>query len=232
MQSSQPLHVSTLILPGPLNVVWAILHLLSRASTWGHLWVTARDTLLGFLLALVVGVSIGLMVGKYSWVEWTLRPFVIFTQVLPKVALVPLFLVWFGFGSPSKIITAAVMGFFPIFTNTVLGIKSIDLGFREVMTGIEASAWQNFAWLEIPAAAPHIFAAMEMAAILALIGSVVGQYLAGNEGLGYLLITKMNAYETDSLFACIFLLASLGLTLHALVTSLRHLLLPWQTARH
>jgi NitT/TauT family transport system permease protein len=219
--------VSPLILPGPMAVGSALLTLIARLSTWGHVFTTLRETLLGFFVALVAGVCTGYFVGKFRWVEQTLRPFVITVQVIPKVALIPLFIVWLGFGSTSKIITAAVMGFFPIFTNTVLGIKSIDAGYRDVMTGLNASRWQRFICLDIHATAPYIFSATEMAVILSLMGCVVGQFLTGNDGLGYLLISKMNAYETDSLFACIALLAGIGLALHVLVAIARRILVPW-----
>lgn len=117
------------------------------------------------------------------------------------MAFVPLFVVWFGFGMTSKVIVAAVLAFFPILTNTVLGVKSIDGGHRDVMTSLTASRMAVFRRLELPSALPYILAGMEVGIVLAVIGAIVGEYLGGDSGLGYLLISKMNAYETDGLFA-------------------------------
>ena len=105
-------------LPGPVSVWNAFTDLLQAPSTWAHVWVTVQETVAGFVLAALFGVGLGVPVGKLRWLERALNPFIVATQVVPKVALIPLFIVWFGFGSTSKILIAAVFAFFPIFTNT------------------------------------------------------------------------------------------------------------------
>ena len=219
--------VSAFILPGP-GAVWAALwDLLRTPSTWSHTWVTIQETVMGFLLAAVSGVALGVPVGKLRWLERTLDPFIVASQVVPKVALIPLFIVWFGFGSTSKVLIAAVIAFFPIFTNTVLGVKSIEAGHRDVMVSLNAGALDRFRRLELPSAMPFILTGMEVGIVLAIIGTVVAQFLGGNAGLGYLLVAKMNAYETDSLFAVIVLLTGVGFAFYALVGAARRLLIPW-----
>ncbi len=192
-------HVSPFILPGPTRVFAALGELLGRGSTWQHTWVTVEQTVLGFFAACLCGVGLGALVGKTPWLERTLNPFVVASQVVPKVALAPLFIVWFGFGDAPKIIIAAVLAFFPIFTNAVLGVKSIDSGHRDVMTSLNASAWARFRRLELPSAAPYLLTGMEVGIVLAIIGCVVAQFIGGDQGLGYLLIATMNAYQTDLL---------------------------------
>jgi len=219
--------VSAFILPPPGAVWAAFLDLLVTPSTVMHTWVTVEETLSGFAIAAVAGVALGVVVGKVAWLERTLNPFIVASQVVPKVALVPLFIVWFGFGSTSKIVIAAVIAFFPVFTNAVLGVKSIEPGHRDVMTSLNASAWQRFIRLDLPSAAPAILAGMEVGVVLAIIGCVVAQFLGGNAGLGYLLVAKMNAYETDSLFAVIVLLTIVGFVFYAAVGLARRLLIPW-----
>ncbi len=219
--------VSAFILPPPAIVWAAFVDLLRTRSTWMHVLVTVEETLSGFALAVVTGVVSGVVVGKFRWLERTLNPFIIASQVVPKVALVPLFIVWFGFGSTSKIVISAVIAYFPIFTNTVLGVKSIDVGHRDVMTSLNATAWQRFTRLDLPSAAPYILVGMEVGIVLAIIGCVVAQFLGGNAGLGYLLVAKMNAYETDSLFAVIVLLTLVGFAFYAAVGFARRLLIPW-----
>ena len=219
--------VSPFILPGPGDVWSGFVELLRTPSTWRHVWVTVEETLGGFALASVAGVLLGVPVGKLPWLERTLNPFIIASQVVPKVALVPLFIVWFGFGSTSKVVVAAVIAFFPVFTNTVLGVQSIDPGHREVMTSLNASRLAQFTRLELPSAAPYILTGMEVGIVLAIIGCVVGQYLGGNAGLGYLLVAQMNAYQTDMLFAVIVLLTLVGWAFYVLVSLARRALVPW-----
>ena len=220
-------NVSKFILPPPIDVGHALVELLWTPSTWRHASTTVQETIVGFAIACVIGVGLGALLGKVLWLEQTLNPFIIATQVIPKIALVPLFIVWFGFGLTSKIIVAAVLAFFPIFTNTLLGVKSVDLGHREVMASLNASRAATFLRLELPSALPFILIGMEVGIVLSIIGAVVGEYLGGNRGLGYLLVAKMNAYETDSLFAVIVLLAAVGSIFYALVGALRRVVIPW-----
>lgn len=222
--------VSPFILPPPTAVWSGFLDLVQLPSTWRHVWVTIQETLGGFAIAAVAGVLLGVPVGKLRWLERTLNPFIIASQVVPKVALVPLFIVWFGFGSTSKILVSAVIAFFPIFTNTVLGVKSIEAGYRDVMTSLNASRLHEFTRLELPSAAPYILTGMEVGIVLAIIGCVVAQYLGGNAGLGYLLVAQMNAYQTDLLFAVILLLTLVGFAFYAAVGAARRLLIPWHSS--
>jgi NitT/TauT family transport system permease protein len=220
-------HISAFILPGPVRVFSAVMELLRDPSIWRHIWVTVEQTIEGFVIATVLGAALGIIVGKTPWLEQTLNPFVVASQVVPKVALVPLFIVWFGFGDAPKIIIAAVLAFFPIFTNAVLGVKSIDLGHRDVMTSLSASFLSRLFRLEAPSASPYILTGMEVGIVLATIGCVVAQFLGGNEGLGYLLVAEMNAYQTDLLFAVIVLLTVLGFLFYLLIGALRRLIIPW-----
>ena len=156
-----------------------------------------------------------------------MNPFIVAMQVVPKVAFVPLFVVWFGFGITSKVIVSAVLAFFPILTNTVLGVKSVESGHRDVMTSLNASRFAVFYRLELPSSLPYILTGMEVGIVLAIIGAIVGEYLGGNSGLGYLLISKMNAFETDGLFAVMIHMTILGFVFYFAVGVLRRLLIPW-----
>ena len=149
------------------------------------------------------------------------------TQVVPKVALVPLFILWFGFGPESKIIIAAVLAFFPILTNTMLGVKSVDCGHRDVMTVLNASRWDAFITMELPSSLPAIVAGMEVGIVLAIIGAVVGEYLGGSTGLGHLAVASLNDFKVGMMFAVIILLTLLGFALYMVIGLLRRLLTPW-----
>jgi NitT/TauT family transport system permease protein len=219
--------ISGFILPAPLKVWHAYLDEVSTVSLWKHSWATVYETILGFAWATAIGVAFGTLIGRWRWLETTLNPLIVATQVVPKVALVPLFVVWFGFGPVSKVLLAAALAFFPILTNTVLGVKSVDLGHRDVMVALNAPRWKTFTRLELPSALPYVLTGMEVGVVLAIIGAVVGEYLGGNSGLGYLLIAKMNAYETDALFAVIIHLTLIGFAFYWLMGSARRLLIPW-----
>ena len=220
-------NLSAFILPAPAKVWDAWLDMLTSPRAWGHTWMTVYVTLVGFAWALVIGVALGVVLGRVRWLELTLNPFIIATQVIPKVALLPLFSVWFGFGMTSKVIVAAVLAFFPILTNTILGVKSVDSGHRDVMTSLNASNWQIFRRLELPSSLPYILSGMEIGIVLAIIGAIVGEYLGGNAGLGYMLVAKMNGYETDGLFAVILQMTLLGFVFYFATGALRRLMIPW-----
>jgi NitT/TauT family transport system permease protein len=219
--------VSRFILPPPTRVWSAFVVLLGEARTLRHTVITVEETLAGFAIAIVVGVGLGTLLGKIRWLEQALNPFVVATQVVPKVALVPLFILWFGFGITSKVVIAAVLAFFPILTNTVLGVKSIDPGHRDVMDSLNARRWDTFWNLELPSALPYILTGMEVGIVLATIGAVVGEYLGGSEGLGSLAVATLNALQVDTLFAVILLLTLIGLALYLGIVWLRRLLIPW-----
>lgn len=222
--------ISAFILPSPGSVWTEWVDMLSNPRAWHHTWMTVYATLVGFAYALVIGVTLGVLIARVRWLELTLNPFIVATQVIPKVALVPLFVVWFGFGITSKVIVAAVLAFFPILTNTVLGVKSIDEGHRDVMTSLNASRWQVFRRLELPSALPYILTGMEVGVVLAIIGAIVGEYLGGNAGLGHMLIARMNAFETDEMFAVLIHMSILGFLFYFTIGALRKMLIPWHAS--
>lgn len=219
--------VSRFILPEPIAIFHAFFKLLQEPDIWSHVRITVYETVTGFLIAIFVGVFLGVVMGKVRLVEVALKPFVIATQVVPKIALVPLFILWFGFGPESKIVIAAVLSFFPIFSNTMLGIKSVDLGYREVMTTFRSSPWQRFRFLELPSALPYILTGMEVGIVLAIIGAIVGEFIGSNHGLGYLAVATLQELQVDTLFGVILLLALIGLSLYTAVVALRRWLVPW-----
>lgn len=222
--------VSPFILPRP-NAVWdATVELLGERRTYWHIWVTLFETLAGFAVAVVTGIVLGGLLGKIRWLEQTLNPLIVGLQVMPKVALIPLFIVWFGFGVTSKIVLAAVIAFFPIMTNTILGIKSVERGNRDVMLALNASRWQTFRDVELPHALPFILTGMEVGIVLATIGAIVGEYLGGSQGLGYMAVATLNAFDVEAMFGVILLMTVMGWLLYFLVVTLRRFLTPWHEA--
>ena len=219
--------VSAFVLPAPENVLTALARDLTNAVTFAHLLVTLHEIITGFALAVFIGVLVALLLYKVPVMEQVLNPFIVALQVVPKVALIPLFVVWFGFGSTSKVIVAAVLAFFPIFMNTLLGLKSIAVGYREVMEASNGTNFQTFIKLELPSAMPYTLAGMEMGIVFATIGAVVGEFLGGNSGLGYLTISRLNSFQIEGLFSAIVILTALGFILYSSVVMIKRITIPW-----
>lgn len=219
--------VNWFILPPPSVALQEWVEMLGTRKLWFHTWITVLETLLGFAFAVVIGVGFGAMMGKMRRVEQTLHPFVVATQVIPKIALVPLFIVWFGFGLTPKVVIAAVLAFFPILVNTTLGFKSVYRGHREVMLSLNSSRWQTITHLELPSALPYILTGMEMGIVLSIIGAVVGEFLGGSQGLGVLAVQEMNSFNTTALFGIIIHLSVVGFIFYALLVGCRRFLIPW-----
>ncbi|MES2483920.1 MAG: ABC transporter permease [Pseudomonadota bacterium] len=219
--------VSPFVLPAPEKVLAALGQDLTNPVTFSHLMTTLHEIIVGFALAVVIGMVVALVLYKIPVMEQVLNPFIVALQVVPKVALIPLFVVWFGFGSTSKVIVAAVLAFFPIFMNTLLGFKSIAVGYREVMETSNGTNVQSFFKLELPSALPYTLAGMEMGIVFATIGAVVGEFLGGNSGLGYVTISRLNSFQIEGLFSAIVLLTALGFILYSIVVMIKRLAIPW-----
>lgn len=220
-------NVSHMVLPPPDAVFFAFFDLFLSGQIWWHLYVTTLEFTIGFVLACTLGIVLGMLLGRNDWLDIIFKPFVIALQVTPKVALIPLFILWFGFGLESKIIVSAVIGFFPVFANTYLGARSVDRGMLELFEVGRASRMRRFTKLILPSSMPYILTGMEMAIVLCIIGAVVAEFLAGSSGLGYLATIKLQELEVDSLFAVVIVLALIGFVLYFLVGSLRKAVIPW-----
>lgn len=219
--------VSAFVLPPPERIGTAIVEMVQEPRTWYHAWITLQETLAGFGFALFFGVLVGAALGRIAWLERILKPIIIALQVIPKIALVPLFVMWFGFGMTSKIVIAAVLAFFPVMTNTLLGVKSVPEGYLDLLRSLNASRLQTFMRVEFPSALPFVLAGMEMGIVFAIIGAVVGEFLGGSSGLGYLAVATLNSFQVERLFATIFILTAIGLSLYLIVVVLRRVLIPW-----
>lgn len=220
--------ISRFVLPPPETVAKALVTLATRPETWlVHARTTMVEAVVGFAIALVSGVVVGAVLGRILWLERAVRPVVVALQVVPKVALIPLFVIWFGFGMTSKIIIATILAFFPIMLNVLLGVRSVDPGHRDVMRSLDAGRWATFRSLEFHSTLPYVFAGMEVGIVFSVIGAIVGEYLGGSEGLGYMVVVSLNALNAPQLFAVIILLAGLGSVLFFAVNGAKRLMIPW-----
>ncbi len=219
--------VSRFLLPAPEAIWKALLDLLTRDYFYVAFQTTVSEILIGFSIAIAFGGTMGVLLGKYRLLDQLASPFIIASQVTPKVALMPLFLLWLGFGMESKIAIVALLSFFPIMKSTILGVRSIQPDQRALFTVIRAPWWKRIISLEIPAVAPYLLTGIETGSVLAVTGAIVGEYLGGSEGLGALVVKTLNALMVEHMFATIIALASFGFVFYGAISSLRRLLVRW-----
>jgi NitT/TauT family transport system permease protein len=222
--------VSSFVLPRPAEVATATGSLLSEQRMWVNLWVTLREIVFGFAAAVLLGIVTGLLLGSFRLLEQAFRPLLVALQVVPKVAVIPLLLLWFGFGMTSKVVIAALFAYFPIAVATIAGVRAVDPSQHDLMTLLGASRRQRLVVLVLPAALPLVLTGMEVGIVLAAVGAVVAEYLAGGEGLGWMAVTSLNQLRVDTLFGVFLILSTMGFLLYVCVVALRRLLVPWHAS--
>ncbi len=217
------LHIKPVILPGPLTIVAEIWE--HRAMLAANTWPTFVAIGLGFVYAFAVGFAIAVGMAFSKTVRELSYPFLVVAQILPKVAFAPLFLVWFGFGLTPKILIAALVAFFPIVINTAKGLTSVDPELLQYMRSLGASQRESFLKISLPWAMPYIFAALKISITLAIVGAVVGEFVAAGEGLGYVINAANIALDTELMFAAIAVLSVLGVALFMVVALAERILM-------
>lgn len=195
---------------------------------FGHsAWVTFKEILLGYALAIVLGVTLAVAIRSSPLVERALYPWLVVSQMVPIPALAPILVLWLGFDIWPKVIVIALVSFFPIAVNTIDGLRAVDPRMLRMLRTMRASPWQRFRHARLPAALPYVFSGLKIAAALAVIGAVFAEWVGASEGLGHLILVLNNATNTPAMFAVIFLLALIGIVLFAIVALVQRLLLPW-----
>lgn len=215
------------LLPSPSSILMKIAEspdLLAR-----HALVTTRETLEGFALAVVIGVTLAVLIVHYRLVEESLYPILLFLQLTPKMAIAPLLIVWMGFGDPPKIAIAFLISFFPIVIDTATGLKSAEPELLEMLRGLGATRWQILMKARFPSAIPFIFSATRISITLAITGAVVAEFVGASEGLGHLIVISSANIQTDLAFSAILTLAIIGVVLFSLIGVVERLVAPWQT---
>ena len=207
------------ILPPPSAVAMGLVRGISSGVYLDHLGVTLLETLAGFVLGAAVALS--------PRFEYFLYPVIVMFQAMPKVALAPLIVVWFGLGIGSKVVNAALVCFFPLMVNTIVGLRSADEDRVALMRSLAATPMQVFWMLRLPGAAPTIFAGLEMAMIFALIGAIVAEFVGAESGLGMLIQSMNFSMDVAGQFSVLFVLAVIGLALNACVAAVRRRVVYW-----
>lgn len=225
------LSIPAFVLPTPSTIFFALWRGTVNGLYVNHLWVTLAETLLGFALGSVLALALGTVIALSRRVEYFLYPFVVMFQAMPKVALAPLFIVWFGLGLASKVMQAAFTAFFPLMVNTIAGLRSAEEDRVNLMRSLAATELQIFWMLRVPTALPFIMAGLEIAMVLSLIGAIVAEFVGAQSGLG-MLITSMNfTMDVAGQFSVLLILSVLGLALNGVIVAVRKRVLFWDASQ-
>jgi NitT/TauT family transport system permease protein len=222
------MHIRPVILPAPSIIFVTI------AKHWAyllaHTWPTTIAVSVGFLFAALIGLIIAVGIAYSRWISDLTYPFLVAAQVLPKIALAPLFLIWFGFGLTPKIVIAALIAVFPIIINTARGLNSVEPEVVQYMRSLGAS-WQTiFLKISLPWALPYVFASFKIAITLAVVGALVGEFIASDKGLGYVINYANISFDTELTFAGIFVVSALGVLFFLAVVLAERIALSWHVA--
>lgn len=216
------------ILPGPVSVVTRFLGVLADGSLMRHTMATGSEVALGLIAGTLSAITLGYLLAKSPTLERLMSPYVVASQAIPIVAIAPLLIIWFGPGRLSKVLIAALIVFFPILINTIVGIRSVPADLYNLMRSLRATRWQTFTKLELPAALPVLLGGLKVGATLSVIGAVVGEFVAAEEGLGFLINLGRGMYDTALVFVAVFVLVALALSLYGIVVLLEASLVRWR----
>ncbi|WP_342360924.1 ABC transporter permease [Terrarubrum flagellatum] len=216
------------LIPRPYDVIKALWDegdmLLAQAAP------TTIATVGGFALSAIIGIPLAMLIAGSRTVEAYLYPLLVFSQSIPKVAIAPLFVVWFGFGMTPKVISAFLLGVFPVVVAGVQGFKSVEPDMRDLARAMKASWLQTFTMVNLPHAMPAIFAGLKVSVTLAVVGAVVGEFVGANSGIGFVLQRSIGNFELPTMFAALVILALIGVILFWIVDLCERLVVPWHAS--
>ena len=218
------------ILPSPARVGSKLIAVALDGTLWHHMSITLVEVLGGLALGLVLATLLGYALAKSVAVERALSPYLVASQAIPIVAVAPLLVIWFGPGLLSKVLISGLIVFFPILVNTIAGVRSVPQELRDLMRSLQATPWQVFTKLEVPAAMPVLLAGLKVGATLSVIGAVVGEFAGADAGLGFMINLADGQYDTARVFVGVLTLVVMALTLYGLVGWLERRALRWRDA--
>jgi NitT/TauT family transport system permease protein len=219
--------ISPLLVPSPHSIFFSLVEGLATNAYTFHVWITFYETISGFVLGAVPGLALGALIAQSQLAERTLYPYIVAFQTIPKVAVAPIFVIWFGYGVASKIVITATVAFFPVLANTVVGLRAVPSDQVELLISMTASKWQIFRRIRLPNALPYIFVGLDVSIILSVIGAIVGEFVGAKSGLGYLILQRTFNMDMAGMFAILVLLSLMGIGLHWGVQLARRRVIFW-----
>lgn len=220
--------IPNFILPSPSSVWTRFLKALADGTLLYHTGITLIEIVLGLLAGTVFATLVGYILAKSRSLERVLSPYIVASQAIPIVAIAPLLVIWFGDGILSKVVICALIVFFPVLVNTIVGVRAVPAALYDLMNSLHASRAQILWKVEVPASLPVFLGGLRVGATLSVIGAIVGELVAAEEGLGFLLQLGDFQYDTPMVFVAVFMLIALALMLYGIVTLLEKKFLKWQ----
>ncbi len=220
------LGIKEYILPTPIA---AIKTLLEPKYRWSfNFLATFYEVVGGFLLSGVVGVILGIAIIWSEWMKRTILPFLVFLNTLPKIAVAPLFLIWFGYGILPNILIVVLISFFPMVINTATGLVAVEEDLLDLVNYLHATKWQKLKMIQLPNSLPYIFSGLKITATTAVVGAIVGEFIASDKGLGSVIISSQTTLSTPAIFGSLILITIIGLGLFWAVEIMEKILMPWE----
>jgi NitT/TauT family transport system permease protein len=217
------------ILPPPSEI---LIELVNRRAQYANAAIyTLQPMLIGFVAAVVIGIALALIVAFSKTMEKTVYPLLIFFQIVPKIAVAPLFIIWFGFGLMPKVLLVFLLSFFPVVVSAITAFRSVDPDIMDLVRSTGAGRWRTFVKVQIPHALPTLFTGIKVAAALSATAAVVAEFVASDRGLGYLLLEANGNLNTSMAFGSVFVLTALGFALYAAVELAEQFLIPWHVSQ-
>ncbi|HZU17905.1 MAG TPA: ABC transporter permease [Candidatus Dormibacteraeota bacterium] len=223
------LHVRTFVLPAPSVIILRIVR--SWPQLLPNTLVTLQETLIGFAIGSLIGFLLALLIAYSSLLERILYPLIVASQAVPKIAVAPLFILWFGFGIWPKVVVTVLLVFFPVVVTSAEGLMSVDPNLIDLLRSVNANPWQIFIKVRLPHALPQVLAGLKIGIALAVVGAVVGEWVGADKGLGYLILFANSQLDTTLSFASITLLVVIGVVLFVAVDAIGRLVTPWKRVR-
>ena len=224
--------VSPIILPGPMEtweeIVTVGRNLLTGGYMLGAFWITFKEVFYGFLLAMLIGISLGIIVGETTFGERAIMPYLVAIDTMPKIAFAPLFVAWLGFDISSKVALATFMSVFPILVGTAAGLQSVDKDAVNLFRTMGASRWQTLVQLKMLNGLPHVFTGLKIGSLAVMAGAITGEFLGGGKGMGELIRVASAQLDTPRVFALILYLSLVGVLLFGAVGLAQRKLVFWQ----
>lgn len=222
-------HFAPYVLPRPTSVARTIS--LRNSLLWANTWITLEEIAIGFTLAIILGLPLAWLIARFPVVNDLLAPLLVGLQIVPKIAIAPLFVVWFGFGIAPKVLMTLLIAFFPVLINSLTGFTSETPPMRDLARIMGLSSWAHFRRIQLPNALPTIFSGLKVGVTFAVIGAIVGEFVGASKGLGYVLVLANGNLDTALIFASIVYITVLGLVLYAVVAAVEALSMPWHVSR-
>ena len=220
-------NVPNFLVPAPSTVAGALARGMRTGLYLTNFWITLFEALVGFVIAAVAGIVLGAIIAQFRLVERTFYPYLVALQTLPKIAIAPLVIVWFGFGISSKVIIAGMVAFFPVLVNVIVGLKTVDAAKLDLMRSLRATRWQTFRLVTFPNALPFVFAGLDIAIVFSVLGAIVGEFVGSQKGLGNLILQFNFSLDVAGVFAVLILLSVMGVVLHLVMQAVQRHVIFW-----